>query len=110
SGSPYPITYSYAGNGSLTPASNSGTTLTVNQLPAILSGTRPYDGTISADAAILSVSNPVGSDVVTAASGSGTLASANAGPEPISSFGTLALGGAAAPNYTLAGASGSVPI
>ncbi|MEY2427975.1 MAG: fibronectin-binding autotransporter adhesin [Verrucomicrobiota bacterium] len=110
SGSPYPINYSYSGDASLTPAGNAGTTLTVNQLPVILTGTRPYDGTTSADSSILSVSNLVGSDVVTVASGSGTLASANAGSEPISSFGTLALGGASAANYTLAGASGSVTI
>src|SRR5207237_8264294 len=68
------------------------------------------DGTTGADAAILSVSNPVGSDVVTVVSGSGTLASANAGSEAITSFGTLALGGVAGGNYTLAGASGSVTI
>src|SRR5206468_12987131 len=58
----------------------------------------------------LSVANTVGSDVVRVASGSGNLASANLGPETISSFGTLALGGAAAGDYTLTGASGSVTI
>ena len=110
SGSPYPITYSYAGDASLTAAGNSGTTLTVNRLPVILTGARPYDGTTDAAAAILSVTNAVGSDVVTVASGNGTLASPNAGLESISSFGTLALGGGAAGNYTLAGASGSVTI
>jgi hypothetical protein len=48
--------------------------------------------------------------VVTVASGSGTLAATNVGPEAITSFGTLALGGAAAGNYTLVGASGTVTI
>jgi hypothetical protein len=47
---------------------------------------------------------------VTVASGSGTLAGANVGSEAITSFGTLSLGGTAAGNYTLAGASGSVNI
>ena len=44
------------------------------------------------------------------ASGSGTLAGTNVGVQAISSLGTLALGGAAAGNYTLSGASGSVNI
>ena len=56
------------------------------------------------------MTNVIGSDVVTVASGSGTLASSNVGPETINSFGTLALGGPAAGNYTLAGASGAVTI
>lgn len=110
SGVPYTITYSYAGDASLGAATNTSTTLTVNQLPVILTGTRPYDGTTTAAAGILSVANKVGSDVVTVASGSGTLASANVGPEAITSFGTLALGGGAAGNYTLTGASGAVTI
>ena len=110
SGTAYTITYSYAGDGSLTAASDASKTLTVNQRPVTLTGTRAYDGTTAAAAAILSVANKVGSDVVTVATGSATLASANVGPEAINSVGTLALGGAAAGNYTLAGASGSVTI
>ena len=110
SGTPYAISYSYVGDGSLTAASITNTTLTVNALPVVLSGTRPFDGTAAAAAAILSVMNPVGSDVVTVASGSATLVSTNVGPEPILSVGTLALGGPAAANYTLAGASGTVII
>jgi len=58
----------------------------------------------------LSVANKVGSDDVTVASGSGTVASPNIGTQPITSFGTLALGGTTAGNYTLSGASGSVNI
>jgi hypothetical protein len=81
----------------------------VSQLAVILTGTRAYDGTTTASAAILTVANKVGSDVVTV-SGSETLASKNAGTQSISVFGALTLGGAASPNYTLSGASGSVTI
>jgi hypothetical protein len=108
--SPYIITYSFGGDGSLTPAGNTATALTVNQLPVLLSGTRPYDGTNDAPASILSVVNKVGGDMVTVASGVATLAGTNVGPQAIVSVGTLALGGAAAANYTLAGATGSVTI
>lgn len=110
SGTPYTIAYSYAGDASLSTASDTSTALTVNPLPVILAGSRPYDGTTTAAAAILSVTNSVGSDVVTLVSGSATLTSPNVGPEAIASAGTLALGGAAAGDYTLAGASGTVTI
>jgi len=56
------------------------------------------------------VANIVGSDVVNVASGSATLAAATVGSETITSIGTLTLGGGAAANYTLTGASGSVTI
>jgi hypothetical protein len=110
SGSAYTIAYAYAGDGTLSAASDTNTALTVNQLPVILTGTRPYDGTNDAAAAILSVTNKVGGDVVTVASGVAMLAGTSVGPEAIVSVGTLALGGAAAGNYTLAGASGTVTI
>ncbi len=110
SGSAYPITYSYAGDVSLNPAMDSSTAVTVNQLPVVLAGTRPYDGTTNAAASILTVTNAVGTDVVNVASGTATLASAAVGAEPITSFASLTLGGGAAPNYTLVGASGSVTI
>ncbi len=110
SGSAYTIAYSYAGDASFNSASNGGTTLTINQRPVTLTGTRAYDGTTTATNTILSVTNKVGSDVVNLASGSATLASASVGVEAISSVGTLALGGAAAGNYTLNGAGGSVTI
>ena len=106
----YNIAYAYAGDATLNSCGNAATLLTVNPLPVILTGTRPFDGTTTADASILSVTNAVGSDVVTVASGSATLTSSNVGPETISSVGTLALGGAAVGNYTLAGATGSVNI
>ena len=88
---------------------NSGT-LTVDPLAVILTGTRAYDGTDNATNSILSVTNAVGSDDVSLASGSGTLASTNVGTNAIISFGTLALGGATATNYTLIGAGGSVTV
>ncbi len=114
SGSPYAITPSAATGGTFAAANynityNAGT-LTVSPLAVNLSGTRAFDGTATAAAAILSVANPVGSDVVTVAGGSATLASTNVGPQSITSFASLTLGGAAAGNYTLTGASGSVTI
>jgi len=117
SGTPYTITCSYAGDNwllafasNLIAATDTSTTLTVNPLAVVLTGTRGYDGTATAASGILSVSNKVGSDVVTVASGSATLAGAGVGTQAITSPGTLALGGANAVNYTLTGASGSVTI
>jgi uncharacterized protein YfiM (DUF2279 family) len=98
------------GNYTFVQAAGNATALTINALPVNLTGTRSYDGTTTAAAGILSVANKVGSDNVTVAAGSGTLAGANVGSEAITSFGTLTLGGTAAGNYTLAGASGSVNI
>jgi autotransporter-associated beta strand protein len=110
SGAPYIVTYMYSGDGLLNATSSTNSTFTLNPLPTALTGTRLYDGTTTAAAGILTVTNKIGSDVVTVASGSGTLSSASVGTNPISSFGTLVLGGAAAGNYTLAGASGLVTI
>lgn len=110
---PYTITYAYKGNISLNLASatNTSTTLYItNPLPVVLNGGEPFNGSTTVSAGILYVSNAVGSDVVTVASGTGTLAGTNVGPELITNFGTLALGGTAATNYTLTGASGSVTI
>ena len=109
SGSPYAVTYASAAAFGFNAATNTSTTLTVNQLPVVLTGTMVYSGTATAPAAILSVANLVGSDSVTL-SGSVGLAGAAVGAEAITSFGALSLGGAAAPNYTLAGASGTVTI
>ncbi len=85
-------------------------TLTVSRLPVKAGGTRAYNGTATALYTILDVTNRVGSDAVDFVSGSGTLASPNVGLRAITSFGTLALGGAQAANYTLTGASGAVRI
>jgi len=83
---------------------------TVNPRPAMLSGSRAYDGTALADASFLTISNRVGFDDVTLASGSATLAGAGVGAQPVVSAGTLVLGGAAAGNYTLAGCGGAVTV
>ncbi|MGA3266682.1 MAG: YDG domain-containing protein, partial [Verrucomicrobiota bacterium] len=90
-------------------ATNTSTTLTINPRPVVLTGTRAYDGTATAAAAILSVVNLVGSDSVTL-SGSVGLAGANAGAQAITSFSGLTLGGGAVGDYTLTGASGTVTI
>jgi hypothetical protein len=73
-------------------------------------GTRVYDGTANANFSILDVINKVGADDVDFVSGVGTLASPNVGLRAITDFGTLALGGAQAANYTLTGAAGEVNI
>jgi hypothetical protein len=98
------------GNYTFVQATGNPTALTINALPVNLTGTRSYDGTTTIAAGMLSVANKVGSDNVTVVAGSGTLAGANVGSEAITSFGTLALGGTAAGNYALGGASGSVNI
>jgi hypothetical protein len=82
----------------------------VTPLTAVLTGNRPYDGTATAAASILSVSDAVGSDNVNVASGSATLAGSSVGAQPIISASSLALGGAQATNYTVTGASGTVTI
>jgi hypothetical protein len=84
-------------------------TVTINPLAVTLSGSRPYDGTPTAAAGILSITNRVGSDQVTL-SGSATLAGAGAAAQAITSFAGLTLGGTAKANYTLTGASGTVTI
>lgn len=101
------LTGTGSGNYSLTPPSFSKT---ITALAVGLFGTRNYDGTTGASSTILTVTNKIGSDTVTVASGSGTLASANGGSQTISSFGNLALGNNSAGDYTLTGASGSVRI
>lgn len=110
SGTAYTITYAYSGNATLTAASDASKTITINPLAAVLTGSRSADGTATVSASVLSVSNKVGGDLVTVASGSGTLAGTNYGVQPIVSLGNLALGGEAAGNYTLTGATGSVRI
>ena len=91
-------------------ATSEGFDITLVPRAVTLTGTRAYDTTAVAVAAILSITNKVGTDVVNVASGSATLASANVGTQAITSMNTLVLGGANAANYTLSGASGSVTI
>ena len=98
------------GDGSLTSASNASTDADGEPAAGDIDWHPAVRRHIRCDDTILSVANKVGSDAVTLASGSATLAGSAVGPEAISSVGTLTLGGAAAANYTLAGASGSVTI
>ena len=84
--------------------------VTINPLAVVLSGSKTYDGTPNAAFGSLSIANVQGSDTVTLASGTGTLAGANAGAEAITSIGNLTLGTNAAGNYTLVGFSGSMTI
>lgn len=112
SGTPYPVTYSYAGDSSLSAISNTTATLTVTSLPVSLAGTRSYDGTASAAAAILTVTNAINGDDVNVSTGGGSaaLAGAGVGSESITAFTGLTLEGVTASNYTLTGASGAVTI
>ena len=55
----------------------------MNPLPVVLTGTRSYDGTVTAASTILSVSNAVPGDEVYVTSGSATLTSASIGADLI---------------------------
>ncbi|MBU0715400.1 MAG: hypothetical protein KJ964_08600 [Verrucomicrobia bacterium] len=96
---------SAAGNYTLSGLSGS---VTIGQLAVALSGSRDYDGTTDALAAILTIDNNLDGGDLTL-SGTAQLASKDVGSRTISA-GTLALGGSAAGNYTLSGLSGSVTI
>jgi hypothetical protein len=109
SATPYTISYSYAGDASLIATNDTSTTLTVNPLAVVLSGTRPYDGTNDAAASILTISNDEDGTNLTL-NGSATLAGSAAGLQNITGFTGLALGGSAATNYTLTNASGAVTV
>ncbi|MCX6895772.1 MAG: MBG domain-containing protein, partial [Verrucomicrobia bacterium] len=85
-------------------------TLTVNPRPVALAGSRAYDGTTNAAYSLLTVTNIFGSDNLTLTSGTVGLASPNVGARAITSFGALVLGGTAATNYTVTGATGSVTL
>lgn len=84
--------------------------VTVNPLPVGLTGTRYFDGTSNALYSILTITNVIGTDDVSPASGSVMLKSAAVGTDPIISGGTLALGGAQAADYTSIGATGAVVV
>lgn len=106
----YTVTYSYGGDTVLTGASDTNTTLQVNALPALLVGTRMYDGMTDAAAAILTVANVINGDIVTVASGTATLVSGNVGTNAILAIGTLQLSGPNAGNYNITGAVGTVVV
>ena len=83
--------------------------VTINPRTVGLGGTRPYDGTATAAADILSITNQVSGDNLTL-SGNVTLNSGNAGSQIITSVAGLTLGGSSNGNYTLIGAGGTVYI
>jgi len=113
-----------AGTGTITPSAATGGSgtendytityhtgvLTVNPLVAVLTGTNFYNGTTNVTNSALVVSNVVGTDNVTVASGSGGMASADIGTNAITSLGNLALGGTKGTDYTLTGASGALVV
>jgi hypothetical protein len=68
------------------------------------------DGTSTAAASMLYVSNAAPGDVVNLSGTSVSLAGATAGLQSITSFTGLSLSGAAATNYTLSGVSGAVTL
>jgi hypothetical protein len=111
-GNTHSIKAVYSGASSYAPSTSSVSSLTINPKIVTLTGSMTYSGSTTINATNLSVNNPVGSDQVTVASGSATLASANAGARAInsSSLTGLSLGGAQQANYTLTGASGSVTV
>jgi hypothetical protein len=86
-----------------------GGSVSIGALPVALSGSRNYNGTTSAAASILTITNILAGDTVTLSGGSATLSSRNQGQQGITSN-TLTLTGASAANYTTAGASGAVQI
>ncbi len=97
---------SAAGNYTLASVTGNGSTVTVGQLAVMLSGAKTYDATANAPGASLTITNDLDGGNLTL-SGTGTLASANAGPQNFAAAGSLALGGSAAGNYTLAGITGN---
>ncbi|MGA3267975.1 MAG: glycoside hydrolase family 9 protein [Verrucomicrobiota bacterium] len=111
SGTPYTVTYTSAAEPGFNGATNTSTTMTVNPLPVVVDGyvTFSPSNTTTVPASDLFVANLVGNDYVTL-SGSVAIASTNLGAEAITSFSGLTLGGTAAANYTLTGATGTVAI
>ncbi len=90
-----------------------GLSYTVDPLPIIvsnaivLSGSKVYDGTPTFSTGQMSISNIVSGDVVSLSAGTANTADQNVGiNKPFVSFNGLALTGASAANYTLAGISG----
>lgn len=86
-------------------------TLTINPLAVTLTGSQAYNGTTTAQAASLTVSDDLDGANLTL-SGSTTFAGTGAvgGPYALTLPGSLVLGGSAAGNYTFTGGSGSITI
>ena len=105
----YTVGYAYATDGVFL-AANGSSLLTVNPLAVILSGTRTYDGTVTAAASILTVTDAVNGDTVDVFSGTAMLAGKDVGSESIVNASALFLGNNTAGDYTLVGATGTVTI
>ena len=103
------ILVNQAGNDFYNAAPQISQTLTVNPLPVVLTGSRNYDGTVSAPASILTIGNNLDGANLTLL-GSAVLAGNDAGLQAIVDLSGLTIGGSAAGNYTLTDASGSVTI
>ncbi len=88
---------------------NAPITASITALPVRLTGSRNYDGTATAAASILTITNNLDGGNLTL-SGSATLPSANGGLQTLSSFAGLTLSATAAGNYTFVGATGTVRI
>ncbi len=97
---------SAAGNYTLAGITGDGSAVNVGQLAVMLTGAKTYDATANAAAGSLTIANDLDGSNLTL-SGTGTLASANAGSQNFAAAGSLALGGSAAGNYTLAGITGN---
>jgi len=82
----------------------------INPLPVNLTGTRPFDNGTDANSGILTITNLVPGDSVAVGGTAGTVISPNVGPETITDFTGLTLGGPSAGDYTLVGATGVVNI
>ncbi|AMB44414.1 YDG domain-containing protein [Methylobacterium sp. AMS5] len=83
-----------------------GADLAVTARPVTLSGTRVYDATTGIAGGLLTIANRVDGDSVSV-SGTGTLAGRNAGTQTLADLSGLRLSN---PNYTLAGAGGTVTV
>src|SRR3569623_460878 len=84
--------------------------LTINPRVVTLTGSKTYDGTTSAPATILTVTNLVGADNA-GLSGTGVLAAKDAGSEALTlSGGALAGRSVSYGNYTVTGGSGTVTV
>jgi hypothetical protein len=106
--SPHSITAVYIPDATHNASTSTAVSQAVNPRPVAVTGSRVYDGTTNAAAAILTITNKVGTDTVNL-TGSGTLASRNVGSQALS-VGTLALSGSASSNYTLVDLTGSVNV
>jgi hypothetical protein len=104
-GSPYTVSYAYAGDGSFSSVSNSSTRMTVTPAPltaVVTVNNKVYDGTTAAIIASETFTGTIyGSDVVTVTGGTATFATANAGPNQTVTVTGLSLSGASASNYKL---------